>query len=104
MYKQQEEFIDAVLKQCRDLLIRKGDDYNNEENTLAVFNSLNDVSITADTVILSRIMDKIERIKTFYKKGFYSVADEKLRDTVIDTVNYLILLLLFLETKNKNPT
>jgi hypothetical protein len=36
--------------------------------------------------------DKLSRLSSYAKRGTFSVADEQLKDTCIDLINYTILL------------
>ncbi len=46
-----------------------------------------------------RVVDKISRISTFLKKGELKVGNETVQDSILDVVNYMILLQGLLEDK-----
>ena len=52
--------------------------------------------------ILVRMTDKISRLSQFVKNRELKVADESIEDTLVDLVNYAVLLRAYLA--DKNPT
>lgn len=44
-----------------------------------------------DNAILVRLSDKLERIKSLYKKTDRQVKDESIEDTLLDLANYAIM-------------
>lgn len=49
------------------------------------------------TSYLVRVEDKINRARTLHQKGNQQVLDEKMKDTLLDAANYLILAVIDLE-------
>jgi len=49
--------------------------------------------------IMVRLLDKVKRICTFLEAGEFKVEDEKLDDTVLDLINYTVILSGFLAQK-----
>ena len=54
---------------------------------------------SAEQGFLVRIMDKVNRINSFVKRGVLLVADEKIEDTLLDLANYAILLAGYIKAK-----
>lgn len=51
--------------------------------------------------LLTRINDKLARIESFIAKKKLSVADEKVLDTCVDASNYILMLGIYLTSKEK---
>ena len=47
-----------------------------------------------------RVVDKVSRISTFLKKGELKVSNETVEDSILDVINYMILLHGLLADKN----
>lgn len=47
--------------------------------------------------IMVRLSDKLARLESFLEKGFNSCKTESVKDTVVDGINYLVLLYGFLQ-------
>lgn len=45
-----------------------------------------------------RLTDKMSRLSTFLTTGEFKVKDEALRDTVLDMINYVIILYAFIQS------
>lgn len=48
-----------------------------------------------------RLSDKLNRIKTFCKKGKLEVEEESIMDTLLDMSNYCLLAIIDIKNKNK---
>ena len=72
-----------IQKECEKLARNKNHDYGND--SLKSFGNLG---------ILIRISDKVDRLKTFQKKGILNVKDEKIEDTLKDIINYAIYMIM----------
>lgn len=106
--------LDAVTKihsaLCADalaLVAKKGADYNRAEqksgDTLANLKTAKRIGLvdSSCTAILVRIMDKIMRLKSLCKPGEKPAnTDEKVRDTVVDVINYVIYLYILWAEEN----
>lgn len=53
---------------------------------------------------LVRLTDKMSRLSSFSESGEFAVRDESLEDTVIDIVNYSVLLLAYVRSRRNNCT
>lgn len=47
---------------------------------------------TAEEGLMLRVVDKISRISTFLRKGELKVNNESVEDSILDVINYMILL------------
>jgi hypothetical protein len=54
---------------------------------------------TTEQAFLVRITDKISRLSTFANKGKLEVEDETVYDTLLDMINYSVLLAAFIKDK-----
>lgn len=50
---------------------------------------------------MTRITDKVMRIAGFVKNGTLQVVDEKVTDTLLDCANYCLLMICYLESKDR---
>jgi hypothetical protein len=50
-----------------------------------------------------RLHDKMARLRNFLRKGFFEVASETFRDTIIDGINYLVLLYAYTVRNEESP-
>jgi hypothetical protein len=54
---------------------------------------------TTEKGILVRMIDKMSRLSSFMNAGAFEVEDEKLEDTILDMINYSVLLYAYIESK-----
>lgn len=99
--------LDAVLalherlcEEARELVERKGADYNRTEqangDTLANLKVAHRMGLVESPAhgVLVRLVDKLMRLKSLCKPGEQPAnVDEKVRDTVIDVINYAVYVL-----------
>lgn len=67
------------------LMSRKNHDYAGESDPYRNFRTFGTLGV------LVRLSDKLSRLRSFEENGTFAVADEKLRDTVLDAINYLVI-------------
>ena len=53
--------------------------------------------------ILVRITDKISRLSQYTKNGELQVKDESVEDTLVDIINYTVLLRAYLKEQGEHP-
>jgi len=87
----------------------KNNDYTggkDADDVFANFRCSTILDVHPVTGILMRVMDKIQRIKTFTNDGQLSVAGETVDDACEDIINYAILAKAMLqqEREEKGPT
>ncbi len=91
-------------KKCLDIMIKKNSDYTGGEKSNDVFANFRSSEILGvDPVlgIMMRVMDKIQRIRSFTEDGKLEVSDESVYDACEDVVNYMILAkAMFVEKRN----
>lgn len=91
--RRMEEIFERVKQKRRE----KGHDYSGDEDSLS---NLRDFGWQGVWV---RIGDKYHRGKNFIKSGRLKVEDEKMDDTILDTIVYgFIAAMMYEEEKNQN--
>ncbi len=87
----------SMCEDAREIIRKKNMDYcvGNAEGThdpYANFRNSESVGVKGELSILVRVMDKIQRVRSYIERGSLEVKDEGLYDAVQDTINYMILL------------
>jgi uncharacterized protein YcfJ len=83
------EAYDEIIKQCRDISIKKNNDYGCD--TMMKF---------MEKGLVVRMNDKMERlINLVWNDVDGQVVDEKIEDTALDMVNYSIYLVMMLQKR-----
>lgn len=93
-----QEFCDNIRETSR----KKNEDYTGSVtgDAFANFTSVEKVGIAStEQGFLTRMMDKVQRVASFVKRGELSVDDEKVEDTLADLANYCILFAGYLRSK-----
>jgi hypothetical protein len=75
-----------LCDEARSLMEKKNQDYGRGDDPFHNFRAHGTVGI------LVRMSDKLARLESFRFKGFMAVKDESVKDTVLDILNYSILL------------
>ena len=83
-----------LLDYIHNLYVTKNADYGDSVHNTYVKYGL--------TSYLVRIEDKVNRARTLYQKGVQKVSDEKMKDTLLDAANYLILAVIDLENDRRD--
>lgn len=89
---------------ARELMKKKNADYAGRggNEPFANFTRTEAMGITTtERGILVRMVDKMSRLSSFMESGEFKVEDEKLEDTILDMINYSILLYAYIQDKNK---
>lgn len=88
---------DAIIKKAKSLCDNKNIDYAQTQEPFSNFEMVESLKICdTPTGILVRMVDKIARIANLLKRnGKVAVKDEKLEDTMLDLINYSIILLSY---------
>jgi len=100
-----EELFEMHIKMCNDaltLMKKKNADYagSGDGNPFANFKRAESMGIcTTEQAFLVRIIDKISRLSSYSSNGKLIVEDETVHDTLIDMINYCVLLSAYLEDK-----
>jgi hypothetical protein len=99
LFKIHEELCDSALA----LMRLKNHDYSGKTGTqpFANFTRAEAMGITTtEKGMMVRLLDKMSRLSSFMESGEFKVQDEKLRDTILDMINYSVLLYAYLDEKN----
>lgn len=85
---------DAIIQRAKKLCDNKNVDYAQVEEPFSNFEMVESLKICDTTTgILVRISDKIARISNLLKRnGEIAVCNEKVEDTLLDLINYSIIL------------
>ena len=84
------------------LMKKKNADYVGSDgvNPFANFKRAEALGIcSTEQAFLVRMTDKMSRLSSFASKGKLSVEDETVYDTLIDMINYSVLLAAYIKTK-----
>ena len=84
------------------LMQKKSEDYATGSDPFANFKRGEILGFaTAEEGLMLRVVDKISRISTFLQKGQLTVENESVTDSIMDIINYMVLLQGLLEDKKK---
>ena len=104
---EQEKYVlaaSAVFKDCLKVLNQRSLKYTGTGDPFARVRESADIAdVTPVQGIMTRFGDKIGRLKLILRQEVpdgvdTSATDESLADTLIDAINYLVILKLFMET------
>ena len=85
------------------LMEKKNHDYSGKSGIepFANFTRVESMGITTtEKAMMVRMLDKISRLSSFCESGEFKVSDEKLEDTILDVINYSVLLYAYVNSKN----
>lgn len=98
------EELDKTFKEALEIVKRKNQDYATKTNPFRNFEYAAYWNIDVAEAIGVRISDKFARIANLYQKSKNgerrAVMDERMEDTILDCINYLAILKLWLESQN----
>ena len=101
------EFHQAMCQQAFDICQIKNHDYTADaggdgEDPFANFTRVESMGVTTtEQGFLVRMVDKMSRLSTHASLKKLVVGDETVKDTLLDLINYTILLAAYLEQKGK---
>lgn len=98
-YKKFIQEIKDTFKEGTKLVESKNRDYANSNDPFQNFRNSLLVGVPIDRAILVRITDKLARISNLLDKDA-SVKDESIADSILDGINYLAILRVYLKNKN----
>lgn len=87
-----------------ELMKKKNHDYSGKsgKEPFANFTRAEAMGITTtEKGMLVRLLDKMSRLSSFCESGEFKVEQEKLEDTIIDMINYSVLLYAYIESKKE---
>lgn len=82
---------------AKELMVAKNHDYASVDDPFRNFRLFGALGI------LVRLSDKLARLRSFLENGKLSVADESVRDTILDGINYNVLLMGMLIEQGGQP-
>lgn len=93
----------TMCKDALDIMKKKNSDYaGGVSDPFANFRRTEAMGIcSTEQAFLVRMTDKMSRLSTFANKGKLVVEDEGVQDTLLDLINYSILLAAFIQDKSK---
>lgn len=90
---------DLCNKACV-LMQKKSEDYATGSDPFANFKRGEILGFaTSEEGLMLRVVDKVSRISTFLKQGKLNVENESVTDSIMDIINYMVLLQGMLEDK-----
>lgn len=96
------EIHDELAAKARALMVKKNHDYAGAkgQQPFANFERVEAMGVcSTEKGFLVRLIDKVSRLSSFADSGTFEVEDESLEDTVIDVMNYAVLILAFYRDK-----
>ena len=84
---------ESLCSEALHLMVRKNQDYTGVSND-PFFNFKGSLPLGIHPVmgILLRMQDKMQRVRSYAERGSLSVHDEGVRDSIIDLINYSVLM------------
>ena len=95
----------AVCEQARELMNLKNRDYagNHGNEPFANFTRCEAMGICdTEAGFMVRITDKMSRLSSFLQSGKMHVEDESFNDTIVDVINYMVLLSAYVKEKDES--
>ena len=86
------EIRDELSEKSRELMIAKNSDYNANGDPFGNLRACECIGVPGAIGVLIRMLDKIKRLETIVTGKELKVDDETLEDTIIDLMNYTVLL------------
>lgn len=91
---------ETVLTRSREIMAKKNHDYSKEGALGNFFVAESLQACSAENGIIVRMGDKLSRLVSVLSKGNL-VKDEALEDTILDIVNYSVLLIAVIQDKRR---
>jgi hypothetical protein len=99
------QYHNEICKAAQELMSLKNRDYAGSEGTepFANFTRVESMGIcSTEQGFLTRVTDKMSRLSSFLNSGKMHVEDESFRDTIVDVINYMVLLSAYIQEKDEN--
>ena len=81
-----------TFESCKRIIKAKNADYADNDDPYSNFRTASLFGVHPATGILLRVMDKIQRIKSFVEKNKLEVQGESFEDACDDIINYMVLI------------
>tara|TARA_R110000737_G_scaffold85344_1_gene117916 strand:- start:38 stop:430 length:393 start_codon:yes stop_codon:yes gene_type:complete len=97
------KFHEEVCKDAKELMNLKNRDYAGHDGLepFANFTRCEAMGICAtESGFMVRVTDKMSRLSSFLKAGKMHVEDESFYDTIVDVINYMVLLGAYVKDKD----
>ena len=94
-----------LCRKALNLMQKKNHDYAGKSGLepFANFTRAEAMGITTtEKGMMVRLLDKMSRLSSFMDSGTFKVENEKLEDTILDVINYSILLHAYMTEKMRN--
>jgi hypothetical protein len=92
-----------LTDEARSLSERKNHDYSggkDDSHPFLNFTRCEAMGICkTEAGIMVRLTDKMSRLSTFITTGEFRVKDEAVKDTVLDVINYVVILYAYIQSK-----
>ena len=91
-----------ICKSAQELMALKNRDYAGAEGNepFANFTRVESLGIcSTEQGFMTRVTDKISRLSSFLNSGKMHVEDESFYDTIVDVINYMVLLSAYVNDK-----
>lgn len=98
------KFHEEITTEARKLMSLKNRDYagNDGLEPFANFTRVESMGICkTEEGFLVRLTDKMSRLSSFVRSGKMNVKDESFRDTCVDVINYMVLLVAYMKDKDE---
>ncbi len=93
---------EVLCKQARELMDKKNRDYagNDGKEPFANFTRVEAMGIcSTEQGFMVRLTDKMSRLSSILASGKNHVKDESFEDTMVDVINYIVLLSAYRQEK-----
>lgn len=93
---------EVLCKQARDLMDQKNRDYagNGGKEPFANFTRVEAMGIcSTEQGFMVRLTDKMSRLSSIIESGTNHVKNESFEDTMVDVINYIVLLSAYRQDK-----
>lgn len=83
---------DHLSKTAREIIERKNSDYGANTDPFANFRMSKLIHLEPEFGVLLRMQDKMARLVSFLEKGELKVKEESWKDSILDLINYSVIL------------
>lgn len=94
-----------ITEKAKNLMDKKNRDYagNDGLEPFANFTRVESMGIcSTEKGMLVRMTDKMSRLSSFFESGQLHVKDESFEDTIVDIINYSVLIYAYRKDKENN--